>query len=58
MSSLGIRLIEPSNDGDGYWNFEKISIQTQDAYIITVRLRNKSGDDKSRNLTTGKKGCR
>ena len=30
MESPGCRIIEPSKDGDGYWNFDKMSVQTQD----------------------------
>ena len=30
VESAGIRIIEPSKDSDGYWNFEKMSEQTQD----------------------------
>ena len=28
--SPGIVVIEPTKDGDGYWNFDKMSVQTQD----------------------------
>ena len=29
-SSPGLKIIDPTKAGDGYWNFEKMSLQTQD----------------------------
>lgn len=38
MESPGIIVIEPTKDANGYWNFNKMSKQTQDVILALDTL--------------------